>query len=114
MQLRDGTDPIDVKISSMIPDLKPLHASWIVDLYRYLEEEKQISTMVFRRQDHQRLSIMLNKFLKVLRTLSESKFYTVTSRILHRQFESTPNFCLLKPDLEKSCFALLMAFMKFS
>ena len=42
MQLRDGTDPIDVKISSKISDLKPLHASWIVDLYRYLEEEKQM------------------------------------------------------------------------
>ena len=42
MQLRDGIDPIDVKISSKISDLKPLHASWIVDLYRYLEEEKQM------------------------------------------------------------------------
>ena len=33
---------IDVKISSKISDLKPLHASWIVDLYRYVEEEKQM------------------------------------------------------------------------
>ena len=42
MQLRDGIDPIDVRISSKISDLKALHASWIVDLYRYLEDEKQM------------------------------------------------------------------------
>ena len=48
MQLRDGTDPIDVKISSKISDLKPLHASRIVDLYRYLEEEKQMIKNAFQ------------------------------------------------------------------
>ena len=48
MQLRDGTDPINVIISSKISDLKLLHASWIADLYRYLEEEKQMIKNAFQ------------------------------------------------------------------
>jgi len=34
IQLKKGTDPADVKVSSKLSDLKPLHASWIVDLYK--------------------------------------------------------------------------------
>ena len=41
-QLQNGTDPANIKISSKISELKPLHASWVVDLYHYLREEKEM------------------------------------------------------------------------
>ena len=31
--------PTEVKITSKLSDLKPLHASWIVDLYEHLKKE---------------------------------------------------------------------------
>ena len=36
--IKRGIDPADVKTSSKLADLKPLHASWIVDLYDHLLE----------------------------------------------------------------------------
>ena len=30
-----------IKISSKLSDLKPLHASWIVDLYKYMQGEDE-------------------------------------------------------------------------
>ena len=38
-QLNRGVDPTEVKITSKLSDLKPLHASWIVDLYKHLKKE---------------------------------------------------------------------------
>ena len=38
-QLNRGVDPTEVKITTKLSDLKPLHASWIVDLYEYLKKE---------------------------------------------------------------------------
>ena len=38
-QRNQGVDPIEVKITSKLSDLKPLHASWIVDLYEHLKNE---------------------------------------------------------------------------
>ena len=38
-QLNRGVDPTEVKITSKLSDLKPLHASWIVDLYELLKKE---------------------------------------------------------------------------
>ena len=42
IQLKHGIDPTDVKISSKLSDLKPLHASWIVDLYDHLSNEAEM------------------------------------------------------------------------
>ena len=41
-QLNRGVDPTEVKITSKLSDLKPLHASWIVDLYEHLKKETGI------------------------------------------------------------------------
>ena len=41
-QLRNGKDPADVKVSSKLSDLKPLHARWVVDWYHYVQDEKQM------------------------------------------------------------------------
>ena len=38
-QLNRGVDPTEVKITSKLSDLKPLHASWIVDLFEHLKKE---------------------------------------------------------------------------
>ena len=42
IQLKLGIDPVDVKISSKLSNLKPLHASWIVQLYLHLSNEVEI------------------------------------------------------------------------
>ena len=42
IQLKHGIDPADVKISSKLSDLKPLHASWIVELYDHLSNEAEM------------------------------------------------------------------------
>ena len=47
-QLQNGIDPTNIKISSEISMLKPLHASWIVNLYRHIREEKEIIISGFR------------------------------------------------------------------
>ena len=38
-QLNRGVNSTEVKITSKLPDLKPLRASWIVDLYEHLKKE---------------------------------------------------------------------------
>ena len=35
-------DPADIKITSKLSSLKPLHASWIVDLYKRLSDNQEI------------------------------------------------------------------------
>ena len=39
-QFQDGKDPTDIKISSKLPDLKPIHV--IVDWYNHEIKEKEI------------------------------------------------------------------------
>ena len=46
-QLNQGACPTDVKISSKLSDLKPLHASWIVKLYENLKELPEMITQGF-------------------------------------------------------------------
>ena len=41
-KLQNGKDPTDVKISSKISDLKPIHAQWIVEWYNHKIKEKEI------------------------------------------------------------------------
>ena len=38
-QLNRGVSSTEVKITSKLSDLKPSHASWIVDLYEHLKTE---------------------------------------------------------------------------
>ena len=40
-QLQNRKDPTDVKISSKLSDLKPIHARWIVDWYNHVIKEKR-------------------------------------------------------------------------
>ena len=47
-QLKSGNDPTDIKVSSKLPDLKPLHASWIVDLHKHMPEEDQLILKRFK------------------------------------------------------------------
>ena len=42
IQLKHEIDPADVKISSKLSNLKPLHASWIVELYHHLSNEAEM------------------------------------------------------------------------
>ena len=42
VQLKKGIDPVDSKITSKLFNLKPLHASWIVDLYKHLSDNQEI------------------------------------------------------------------------
>ena len=42
VQLKKGTDPADIKITSKLSNLKLLHASWIVDLYKHLSDNQEI------------------------------------------------------------------------
>ena len=46
-QLQNGKDPTDVKISSKLSDLKPIHARWIVDWYNHVIKEKERIVRVF-------------------------------------------------------------------
>ena len=46
-QLKNGCEPADIKISSELSDLKHLHASWIVNLYNYMQKESDIITKGF-------------------------------------------------------------------
>ena len=42
VQLKKGIDPAGTKIYSKLSNLKPLHASWIVDLYKLLSDNQEI------------------------------------------------------------------------
>ena len=56
--LNQSVHPSELKITSKVSDLKPLHASWIVDRYEHLK--KRIS------DDHERITetIMFNLFTR--------------------------------------------------
>ena len=41
-QLQNGKDPTDVKISSRLSGLKPIHARWIVDWYDHVIKENEM------------------------------------------------------------------------
>ena len=39
--LNQGVNPTEIKTTSKLSDLKPLHASWIVDLYGHLKKDTE-------------------------------------------------------------------------
>ena len=41
-QLNRGVDPTKVKTTAKLSDLKPFHASWIVDLYEHFKKETRM------------------------------------------------------------------------
>ena len=41
-QLKSGNGQTNIKVSSKLSDLKPLHASWIVDLYKHMQEDDEL------------------------------------------------------------------------
>lgn len=41
-RLKKGIAPADIKISSKLSDLKPLHAGWIVNLFKHIQEEAEL------------------------------------------------------------------------
>ena len=47
-QWKRGKDPTDIKISSKLSDLKPLHAGWIVELYNHSCDEAEIIVNGFK------------------------------------------------------------------
>ena len=47
-QLKSGNDPTDMRVSSKLSDLKPLHASWIVDLYKHMQGEDELILKGFK------------------------------------------------------------------
>ena len=47
-QLKSGKDPTDIKVLSKLSDLKPLHASWIVDLYKHMQGEDELILKGFK------------------------------------------------------------------
>ena len=40
--LKSGKDPRDLKLTTKLSDIKPLHAGWIVDLYNHLSNEPEM------------------------------------------------------------------------
>ena len=40
--MKKGTDPVDIKVTSKLSNLKLLHASWVVDLYKHLSGNQEI------------------------------------------------------------------------
>ena len=47
-QFQNGKDPTDVKISSKLSALKPIHSRWIVDWYNYGIKEKKEKDIIVR------------------------------------------------------------------
>ena len=47
-QLKSGNDSTDIKVSSNLSDLKPLHASWIVDLQKHMQGEDELTLKGFK------------------------------------------------------------------
>ena len=71
-QLNRGIDPTEVKISSKLSDLEPLHASWIVVFYEHLKKETGMIIKSFDSAGElQRLLIMLNLFTRKFKILFE-------------------------------------------
>ena len=40
--MKKGINPAEIKIALQLSNLKPLHASWIVDLYKHLSDNQEI------------------------------------------------------------------------
>ena len=70
-QLNRGVYPTEVKITSQLSDLKPLHASWIVDLYEHLKKETGMIIKGFDSAKLERLLIILNLLMRKLKILFE-------------------------------------------
>ena len=64
-QLDQGVNSTEVEINSKLSDLKPLHASWIVDLYEHLKKKKKIG-MVIKGFDSRGISENSKSFSKSL------------------------------------------------
>ena len=41
-QLEKGVQPTEIKITTKLTDIKPLHAQWVIDLYHHLCREKEL------------------------------------------------------------------------
>ena len=63
VQLKKGIDPTDIKITSKLSNLKPLHSSWIVDLYKHLWDNQEIVANGF---DSARISEAVTKASTIL------------------------------------------------
>ena len=72
-QLKSGKDPTDIKVSSRLSDLKPLHASWIVDLYKHMQGEDELILKGFKEAGIYEATRMHKKFLKEWKIRSEHK-----------------------------------------
>ena len=46
--LKSDNDPTNIKVSPKLSDLKPHHASWIVDLYKHTQGEDELILKVFK------------------------------------------------------------------
>ena len=71
-QLKSVNDPTDIKLSLKLSDLKSIHASWIVDLYKHMQGD-ELTLKALKRLVSTRLSMMLKKFLKEWKICSEHK-----------------------------------------
>ena len=46
--LKSDNDPTNIKVSPKLSDLKPHHASWIVDLYKHTQGEDKLILKGFK------------------------------------------------------------------
>ena len=46
--LKSDNDPTNIKVSPKLSDLKPHHASWIVDLYKHTQGEDKLILRGFK------------------------------------------------------------------
>ena len=76
-QLQNGKDPNDVKISSKLSDLKPIHARWIVDYYNHVIKEKGMKSEGSILQVHRELCRILRIFTKKLRIYLGNSFLSL-------------------------------------
>ena len=47
-QLKSVNDPTNIKLSSRLSGLEPLHASWIVDLHKHMQGEDELILKGFK------------------------------------------------------------------
>ena len=48
LHLKSDNDPTNIKVSPKLSDLKPHHASWIVDLYKHTQGEDKLILKGFK------------------------------------------------------------------
>ena len=48
-QLLKGTAPTDIVVDTKISTLRPLHAQWIVDLFKEMREKQELIVKGFRK-----------------------------------------------------------------